>query len=350
MDTSLIREELFKVLNTFVNELELTMDFISKDTIDTINKYIQKIYKNKTCLNKFTLQINNYLKQYSTYFAVCLFSNKKIKSNYYDFLYDIKIFGDNFDLLDFSIFKNESKNTKKDITGYLYSIYMACVFLSHNYTQDQMSEELLNFVDKIKIEANNKEQKQLDDNIEIDQLQQLQNSHSTILQRRNAITYEGCGQSQDQEHISEGMQNMMNSILGDSENDGLNTIMNDILGNTDIMSLAKNMAQEMQTNQINPMSMMSSLMSGNIGDNNQLQNIMDKIKTTVDIKIDSGELNVNNIQNQAQDIMKNLGSTLQGNSMQDMFKQFTNGSEPKDKEEMEAFVQKMMNEQTKKQK
>jgi hypothetical protein len=360
MDKTLIKDELFKVLNTFINEIDLTIDYISKDTIQKINSYIQKINKNQGSLDIFVHFIKDYLKTFETQFATCLFSNKKIKTSYYTFLNDIKLFGESFNLLDFMIFQNESKNTKKDITGYLYSIYMACVFLCGNFTQDQMSTELSNFVNKIKIAADNTEQQNLEETInklqelqeiqeipeipelqelpEFDQLKQLQNSH--LLDRRNAID----SQTPLLLNQTNEIQNMMNSLLpslNQGPDDGLSSIMNDILGNSDIMNVAKEMAEQMQNSNVDPMTMMSSLMSGNT--EGPLQNIMNKIKSTVDTKIDSGELNVNTIQNQAQDIMKNLGTNLQSTNMQDILKQFTNKQDNTNKEEMEEFIKKMMN-------
>ena len=77
--------------------------------------------------------------------------------------------------------------------------------------------------------------------------------------------------------------------------------------NKDIMNIATELSTEMQSLDIDPMSMMSSLMSGNLQDN-KIGSLISSIGTKLTQKIDSGAIDKSALETQANLFMKNLSS------------------------------------------
>lgn len=268
----LIKKELFKNINSFINELELTMDYLGQETISNLKKYIHSIKKNSDDFKTFVEYTNTQLSQFEPQISAVLFSNKKIKSDYYNFLNDICLFNN---LLNFKVFENESKNTKKGLIKYLYSIYMSCIFLNQDLINDndkdkdkELQSKLTAFINKIEKEAQ-EALKETDI--------KTSTKKSTRHQRRNAISDQG----------------------------DLNNVMDSILGNQDILNIANDISKKMQSQQLNPMTMLSSLMTGNI-ENTPLQGLVEEIQQKVEAKIDSGEINKEKLEEQAKSIIGSI--------------------------------------------
>ena len=85
--------------------------------------------------------------------------------------------------------------------------------------------------------------------------------------------------------------------------------MESLLGNKEILNIATDISQKMHSQQLNPMSMLSSLMSGDI-ENSQLQGLVEEIQQKVEDKINSGEINKDSLEDQA----KNIMGTISNNS------------------------------------
>jgi hypothetical protein len=82
--------------------------------------------------------------------------------------------------------------------------------------------------------------------------------------------------------------------------------MTSILKNSDILNIATDISKNMQDQNMNPMTMLSSLMSGNIT-NSPLQGLVESIQEKIGDKIDSGQIDRNELESQAQSIMNSLG-------------------------------------------
>lgn len=289
----LIKKELFKNVDSFLNEIELTMDYLDKQIIPNIRNYMKKIDNDKDEYKKFLEYTTAHIGSYESKISAILFSNKKVKSDFYNFLNNIILFGN---ILNFKVFENESKNTKKGLIKYLYSIYMSSVFLYQTSSQKQLEEsnntdeaeilsnKLADFIDKIQKEA---ETTLKDEDIKL--------SKSTKHKRRNAISL---NQNDDGLTLLPG--------LGGGE---MGNLMESILGNKEILNIATDISQKMHSQQLNPMTMLSSLMSGNI-ENSPLQGLVEEIQQKVDDKINSGEINKTQLENQA----KNIMGTISNNS------------------------------------
>lgn len=276
----LIKAELFKNIDSFINEIELTMEYLEPKVFHSIKSCVDNMRKKDDALKAFVDNTSNHLKTYEAQISAVLFSDKKIKSEYYNFLNSVSLFDNT---LNFSAFEKESKNTKKGMIKYLYAIYMSCVFLNQSLSSDSTSHEnsdvlqnrLTEFVNKIQAEALSA----------LSEQDVKPSSSKRKHQRRNAISVPRNAPE-----------------LGDFGN-----IMDSILGNTDILNIANDISSKMQSQNLNPMSMLSSLMSGNI-ENTPLQGLVEEIQQKVESKINSGEIDKEKLEEQAKNIMGTIGN------------------------------------------
>ena len=88
----LIKTELFKNIDAFINEIDLTMDYLESSVIPSTRKYVDLLKTNDTEFSSFVEYTHNHLQTYEVQISAVLFSNKKIKSDYYNFLNDITLF------------------------------------------------------------------------------------------------------------------------------------------------------------------------------------------------------------------------------------------------------------------
>ena len=280
----LIKKELFKNINAFVNEIELTMDYLDAQTVPSIKKYLGSIKKDQEEFKLFLEYTTHHLGSFEAQISAVLFSNKKIKSDYYNFLNGVSLFSN---ILNFKVFEHESKNTKKGLIKYLYSVYMSCVFLNQVDTEtsdnqgDVLQNKLAEFIDKI--------QKEAQGTLKEDDIKKPSSSKTPIKhQRRNAISHSRSAPSQQG--------------LGDFDG-----IMESILGNKEILNIANDISHKMQSQQLNPMSMLSSLMTGNI-ENTPLQGLVEEIQQKVETMINNGEINKNQLEEQAKNIIGTINN------------------------------------------
>lgn len=313
----LIKKELFKNVDAFLNELDLTMDYLDPQVIPSIRSYIEKINADKEEFNSFLEYTTQHLGSYESKISAVLFSNKKVKSDFYNFLNGITLFSN---ILNFRVFENESKNTKKGLIKYLYSIYMSSVFLhktqeeqTNNVDQEtqMLTNKLSEFVDKI--------QKEAETTLKEEDIKTSKSSSSKH-RRRNAVSY---GRSNLQQPDPE---------LFAGAGEGMGNIMESILGNKEILNIATDISQKMQSQQINPMTMLSSLMTGNI-ENSPLQGLVEEIQQKVEDKINSGEIDKSQLEDQAKTIMGTISNNADGlNSMPGMSNLINNMMKEMDKQ------------------
>jgi hypothetical protein len=270
----LIKTELFKNVDGLLNELELTMDYLGPQIIPSIRKYIKKIKNEEEEFNAFVKYTTEHLGTYESKISAILFSNKKIKSSFYNFLSGVSLFSN---LLNFRVFEHESKNTKKELIKYLYVIYMSTSFLylklSNNESNpDDLTKQLEEFICKIKTEAD------------------------TTLKDEDIKT--------EKNKIKDTNLNKLNN-LKDTSSYPMNNVMESILGNKEIFNIATDISKKLNEQQINPMTMLSSLMSGNI-ENSPLHGLVEEIQQTVENKINSGEIDKSQLTNQANNIINSI--------------------------------------------
>lgn len=349
------RQDLFLHINKFINEIDLTIDYFPKHKLDLLRKYISSIQSNKQAFVKFVSFTKTQLQPYQTQFSTVL-SNTKYKSSYLDFLNNIILFNN---ILDFSIFQNESKNTKKDLVKYIIIMYDFCnennVIDNWNtaVAVDVGDDDIENII--INSELNQKRRNAIFSPDKVIKPGLNATVRSDAPEVKQMQTQMGSAQEQQ---IKQAMASMG---LGGNTG-GIDTIMNDILGNGQIFDIAKNMAEQMKNENTDPMALMTSLMSGNI-ENSPFTSLINQMKSSIDSKIQNGELDINLIQTQAQDLLKgpmlgNLGLANLGNlgglsdltNLASQFSQSQGGDKMSDEEKlkMEEFIQNTMNSADKK--
>ena len=257
---TIIKKELFDTINSLICELELCFN-LDKSLIESIKIYTKSICgeKAKTLkeFNKFVEYTYAHLNTYESDISFILFSGRKLKTGNYNFLKNIRLFNL---LLNFNLFEDENKSTKKSLIQYLYNIYMCCSFL--NIKTELSTEAVDEFVNRIKSEA----------------------TCADVVKPAGVKT-------------SKPLPLPL-------------TDLNNLMGNSDIMKIATDIAEQMKDENINPMALMSSLMSGNM-ENGPLNDIISKIQSKVDKKVNDGEINKDELESQAKNILDNVnGSDL----------------------------------------
>jgi len=265
---NMIKMELIKTLEKFVNEMDVAFDYISKDTISQMQQYIEKLKNDDDELKVYINDILTNFKNHDAKLSQLALSNSKIKSKEFDILNNKKILGS---LLDLSVFKDENKNTKKIICKYLYNMYMSSVILNFTF-DDSMSMENLG--------------KELSTYFE--QIQTQYNS-STSNENKDKKKTRRIHKTQDMQ-----MENL----------NGMDELMNSLFANKDLMNIANEFTQDIQKQNINPMMMLGSLMSGK--PNKQITNLINQISGKLEKKISSGELDQSVFEQQANNLMNTL--------------------------------------------
>lgn len=282
-----IKTELFRNLESLVNEIELSFEEIN---VDQMNKYIRELKKSdlnaeRVSLDTFVKESYIHLHEYEKQLSLILFSDKKIRTPEYKFVDDIKLFKkDNCHILNFSVFSKENKNTKKSLLKYIYNIYMSCFFLQSTCS----SNELTNFFSNITKHTHT----------EPEQIEEI-----SIPSTLNTGTLQ---------NLKDGKLNQLPNISGLMENlsgmGGLEDLMSNLMNNSDIMNIANEISNDMKNETLNPMELMTSMMSGNMTDG-PLASLMSKIQASVDSKINSGEINEAALQEQAHNIINKVQET-----------------------------------------
>ena len=272
----LIKTELYKNIDGLLNELELTMDYLDPQIIPSIREYIKKIKNDKEEFRVFITYTNDHLGSYESKISAILFSNKKIKSSFYNFLSCVSLFNN---ILHFRVFEDESKNTKKELIKYLYVIYMSTSFLNLKISEeskesnpDELTQQLEEFICKIKKEAE--------------------------------VTLKDEDVKGEDTKVKRNKKREMNNQLSDTTLP-MGNVMESILGNKEILNIATDISKKLNERQINPMLMLSSLMSGNI-ENSPLQGLVEEIQQTVENKINSGEIDKSQLTDQANNIITQI--------------------------------------------
>ncbi|NDA63624.1 MAG: hypothetical protein EBX50_16565 [Chitinophagia bacterium] len=270
--------------------------FVSQKIIDSneINRYIE-LWDNdgvQIMPSKANNLINNDIKFKEFYTGIYdtlkvhkengyLDLQEKVKTRDLDFLNNLKLFN-----ISFCDFKDEKKNTKRTLVNYLNEFYIISNFLKlsqgGNCTESLFNEITTIVKGLIKPTTNESES-------------------NTVLTKSNI----------------KGKEKQLNSILDNldtintedlSSATGINfSSFDNLLKNKEIMNIATELTNEMENLQIDPMSIMSSLMTGNLNDN-KIGSLISSIGTKLTNKIDSGAINKKELEEQAKMFMTDISS------------------------------------------
>ena len=273
---NLIKTELLNTLDKFVNELDIAFEYVTKDTIMEIKKYINKIKVSDEELKSLVDDILENFKSCESKLAFLSLSNGKIKTKEFDILDNKTVFGN---LLNLSLFKEENKNTKKIICKYIYNMYMSSVILkfsfSDNLSLDSLNQELSKYFNVIKEQHN---------------------------QQNNTVQQSGSEGNKKKpiRRLPKGNPDMTNI----ANLEGMDDIMNSLFANKDLVNIASEFTSDIQRQNINPMMMLGSLMSGK--PDKKITELINQISNKLERKLNSGELDKEVFEQQASNLMNTL--------------------------------------------
>jgi hypothetical protein len=281
----MIASELIKSLTKFFNEIDLVFDYVDKSIVGKLEKFLGSL-SNPSNMKLFVEETVPILKAHEQSISKVI-AKKKARTTEFDFLNDIVLFNG---LLKFDVFKNENKNTKLSLVKYLHTIYMS-VFVLHfgmvSGDVDSLTHHLSGFVKGI-------------------QDRMLEESSSQQVSRKDK-----------KQNNSPPLSSLPKSPLPPSSGPNFGNLMESLMQNNDIMNLATDLSRDIQNQNLDPMMLLSSIMSGK--PNETVQNLVSNITNKIESKINNGEIDKSMLEEQAQSIM----NTVQ-NSNGDIQKMFGN--------------------------
>lgn len=261
-----IKQDFVKTLVGMVNEFDLVFEYVDKVTIKKLKTYIKKLQNDNVF---YTTETTRFIKDMESHADILYKINVgdiKLKTQHFDFLNNVVLFDG---ILDFSLFKEENKNTKKTLVNYLYTMYMSSNIINLDFNNvdsvDSLTSQLHAFVDQMK-ERTEKES----------------------------------------ENNTKQIPKTTKKTQSENSDGNINDIFGSLLGNKDIMNIASDMAKDLQTQNINPMSLMSSLLTGKV--DNRLNSIINKISTKLEEKVNTGEINKDALEQQASNLLNMVGN------------------------------------------
>lgn len=284
----LIKQEILSTLVSFITQLDLVFDYINNEYINKLRDFSATLNDDKTLLN-FAESTYNILKPYETNLSYIIMEKHKIKSSFYDFLNNIVLFNN---ILQFNVFKDENKNTKKTIVTYLYNLYMSCFILKFGTESENkdFSHKLISFVENL--------QKVSQEQINLNSINKKNKKHSS----RNKTT---------NNNNNLNLNNIMNLVSNPNNFNGLEDVFKSLMSNNELMNIANDLSKDIQNQNIDPLTLISSMMSGK--PNNQIQNLVNNVTKKIEHKINKGEIDKTLLESQAKDILNQFQNTQPNN-------------------------------------
>lgn len=282
-----IKTELISTLNSFFNEIDLSFDYISKEKIIQLTKFVNELDTDEQKLNLFVSETLNYLKPYQKDISFIILSKTKMKRTVYDFLNQIILFNN---LLDFSQFKEENKNTKLTIVKYLYNIYMTS-YLYHYGTDNNSTKEYIDYLNSL-------QKKILDKQSEREREQQQFEMKQSEREQ----------QQREQQQRETNTGNKLNLNPGNLNTANLGNLFQSLMANDGIMSIASELSNDIKNENLDPMTLLSSMMSGK--PNDTIQKLVSNISGKIEKKIQNGEIDKDLLEKQTESILKNVNGII----------------------------------------
>lgn len=263
---NILKTQLLKNVEAFIREIDLSFDYINKSKLNKTKKTIEICYSNDIKFKDFYNNLYNKLHDIKDK----LYLSQKTKTAELLFLNDIILFDIHFDT-----FKDEGKNTKKTLVNYLKEFYITSNFLRCISTSNNSD--------------NNKEE----NSVLFNEIQEMINNLSI--------------EPDNKEKISVDKEKMINLSESLPQMDNLLGTLNSFMQNKEIMNLTSELSSEIQIHDIDPMSMMNSLLSGNLNDS-KFSSLLSTITDKISNKIENGEIDKNLIEQHANDFMNQISS------------------------------------------
>jgi hypothetical protein len=269
---------LIKTLTKFFNEIDLVFDYVDKGIVGKLEKFLKHV-SNPNNMKVFVEETVPILKKYEENISKVI-AKRRVRTAEYDFLNDIVLFKG---LLKFDVFKDENKNTKLSLVKYLHTIYMS-VFVLHfgmvSGDVDSLTHHLSGFVKGIQDRIS-------DEKLSQQLSQKLSKKDKRIRESSNDLR-----------------ESSNNLPLPTSSGPNFGNLMESLMKNNDIMNLATDLSRDIQTQNLDPMMLLSSIMSGK--PNETIQNLVSNITNKIESKINNGEIDKTMLEEQAQSIMNTV--------------------------------------------
>lgn len=265
-------------LNEMINEIDLAFDYVDKTVIKKLYKYSKILERDSEFRASEKQKLKEILKEHEEkLFSIC--DNKsKLRNIDFEFLNDLRLFGN---LLDMNVFKDENKNTKRTLVNYINSLYMTVTFgNTENFDEsiENLTQQMNDFIQitKSKYEKQN----------EVEQNTQSNEQSNSSKGSKHQSKYRN-----KNEQVPEEIGNLFATIME----------------NPEVMNMAQDLSKQFKNGNVNPMSMITSLMSGK--SNPKLDNIVNKITSDVERKIEMGQIDPTRLQEQTASIMQAMNKT-----------------------------------------
>lgn len=359
METSLdnklsIDNELEKTINNFINEIDIGFDYIDKKIISKLQKFIKLFSKDssESKMNKINEIFTN-LKVYENDLVYITITKNKLKTSDFDFMNNIIL----FDIIHFELFKNENKNTKRTLINYLYNIYMSCFFLhiglNGSINDNNLNHFINNLQNKLKIHNEQikftpkKNKKKSIQNSKLksnsssipntDNVGNTSNTSNTFNPNNIANMAKSFNMSDPNSELQKMMrgylsQNVYKMFNNDNEDDvddedkkitpdfinnQFGDIIKNLMSNGEIMNIATELSKDIQNENIDPMILLSSLMSGK--SNDKIEKLIQNISVKIEDKINKGDINEELLKKETDNIFNSFDSLK--DSFKDSLKQ-----------------------------
>lgn len=285
MDTKSIRTELTNTLTAFVNEIDLIFDYIDKQSI---GKWKRQITAIESCdssdspgspeLNEFVVKTLQQLQPHETAISSIVLATTKIRRAAYDFLDKVSLFSDDCPL-HFSVFCDENKNTKMTIVKYIYNIYMTC-YLLHFGIDNTSTKQFIDYLNDLKSRL----------------------AASTASKKVSIDAIDALDTNVD--NLDFSLPTTVPTVPPGPDVGNLGNLFESLMGNREIMSIAEDLSRDIQNENLDPMSLLTSLMSGK--PDSTIQRLVTNISGKIEAKIQNGEIDKDLLERQTQSILKNV--------------------------------------------
>jgi hypothetical protein len=96
------------------------------------------------------------------------------------------------------------------------------------------------------------------------------------------------------------LNNIMN-LVNPSQLNGLEDVFKSLMSNNELMNIANDLSKDIQNENIDPLTLLSSMMSGK--PNNQIQKLVNNVTKKIEHKINKGEIDKTLLESQAKNII-----------------------------------------------
>lgn len=245
-----ITKNFVESVSQLINEIDVSFDNIPDKLRSGLQKYNKKIKNVNTRLAEISNIIND-LKPFEQLINEVVNTSGKIQSAKIKFLNNVVLFNG---LLHFDIFEQENKATKIALIKYLHTIYLTANigFIDADKLDETWAQNLATYIDSIK------------------------------------------QQSSKQITIPKNDKNKNDSY----------DLFSSLMSNPEILNMAQELTNDLESQKVDPMSLLGSLMSGK--QDPKLTKLVSNITSKIETKISNGEINKTELEEQAGSFVQNL--------------------------------------------